>query len=91
MNGVRTRQFRHAEDFIDGEVGLDRPQLFVQMGAPADLVGFVRLEPVQRQLVFLRPDSDRLDAEFIGCTEHPDGDFRAVGDEYLADQIMLLN
>ena len=55
------------------------------MRAAADLVGLVGLEAVQRELVLLGPDRDRLDAELVGGAEHADGDLGAVGDEDLGD------
>ena len=55
------------------------------MRPAADLVGFVRLEAVQRMFVLFGPDRDGLDAELVGGAEHADGDFGAVGDEDLGD------
>ena len=54
MDGVGARALRDAQDLRDGEIRLDRPERALQMRPAADLVGLVRLEAVQRELVFLR-------------------------------------
>jgi hypothetical protein len=45
------------------------------MGASADLVGFVSLKAVQGKFVFLGPNCDSFDVQFIGCSKYPDGYF----------------
>src|SRR4029453_5910130 len=69
-----------ADHLIDGEVGLDRTSTL------ADLVGLVRLETVQRELVLLRIDGDRRDAQLGRSAKDADGDFGAVGDEKAAKE-----
>ena len=66
---------RDADDLVDREIGLERPL------APADLIGLVGLEAVQRELVLLGIDRDRLDAELGRRAEHPDRDLGTVGDK----------
>ncbi len=56
------------------------------MGATANLVGFVSLESVQSELVFLGVDRDRPDAQFRGSPEDPDGNFTAIGNEKATDR-----
>ena len=55
------------------------------MRAAADLVGLVGLEAVQRELVLLGEDADRLDAQLVRGAKNPDGDLRAVRDQNLSD------
>ncbi len=86
MDGVGAGQFGDAQDFVDRQVAFDRAHLGIEMGASADLIGFVRLEAVQRQLVLFRPDGDGLQPQFIGRAKDANGDFGAVGDEYLRDR-----
>ena len=85
MDRVGARKFGDADDLGDRQIGLDRPHILGEMRAAADLVALVRLEPVQRQLVFLGPDGDGLHAELIGGAEDADGDFGAVGDKNLGN------
>jgi hypothetical protein len=47
MNGIGTTGLGHTDDFRDGEIGLYRLQPL------SDQIGFIRLEAVQRKLVFL--------------------------------------
>ena len=75
MNGVDLGLLRDADDVLDRKIGLERPL------ARADLIGFVGLEAMQRELVFLRIDRDRADAEFGRRAEHADRDLRPVGDQ----------
>ncbi|MNP80991.1 hypothetical protein D3C76_1792350 [compost metagenome] len=53
------------------------------MRAAADLIALVRLEPVQRKFVFLRPDRDRLNPELVGSAENADCDLGSVGNKDL--------
>jgi hypothetical protein len=73
----------HADHLVDRQVALQRAELAAFTAA--DLVGLVGLEAVQRELVLLGVDGDRVDAEF-GCRpEHADGDFGAVGNKEATD------
>ena len=63
------------DHLVDGQIGLEGSL------AAADLIGFVRLETVQRELVLLGIDRDRCNAQFGRRAEHPNGDFAAIGDE----------
>ena len=85
MNGVGAGQFRNPDHFLDRQVTLDRPDIAFKMRPATNLIGFVSLETVQRQLVFFRPDGNRLDAKFIGGAKDTDGDFRTVGYENFGD------
>ncbi len=64
-----------ADDFINRQICGDRSHAF------ADLIGLVRLEPVQAQLVFFGIDGDSLLAHFIGSAHHADGNFPTVRDQ----------
>jgi hypothetical protein len=54
-----------------------------KMRAAADLIALVRLEAVQRQLVFLCPYRDRFYAQLVGCAKDANGNFGTVGDKDL--------
>jgi hypothetical protein len=81
MDRVHARFLSDAKHFFDRQVGIDGPERFLQMRAAPDQIGLVRLETVQRQLVFFGVDGDGLEPQFIGSAEDADRDFRAVGDE----------
>ncbi len=83
MDRIGAAGARHADIFVDLEIRLDRPHAF------ADEIGFVGLEPVQRQLVLFGVAGDRLDVQLVGGAENTDGDFAAVGDEDLLDRHCL--
>ena len=83
MNGIRARKFGNADHLIDRQIALDGAEIAFQMRPAPNLIGFVRLEPVQRILVLLGPDGHRSDIEFIGCAKDADGDFGTVCDEDL--------
>jgi hypothetical protein len=55
------------------------------MRAAADLVGLVRLEAVQRKLVFFGEDPDRLQPKLVGGAEDADGDLGPVRDKDFSD------
>ena len=63
----------------DREIGLDRPHPL------ADLVGLVRLEAVEGELVLLGKDRDGAYAQFVRRPEHADRDLGPVRDENLPD------
>ena len=83
MDGIGARKLGDADDFVDRQVAFDRSEIARQMRAAADLVTFVRLEPMQRQLVLFRPDRHRFYAQFIGGAENANSDFGSVGDKDL--------
>ena len=85
MDRVGAGDARDAEHLLDRQVALDRPQIAVEMRAAADLITFVRLEPVQRVFIFLGPDGDSFYSKFIGRAKHANSDFRTVGDENFLD------
>jgi hypothetical protein len=63
------------DHLFDREIGIEGPF------ADADLIGFVRLEAVQRKLVLFGKDRKCSNSKF-GCrTEHANRNFRAIGDE----------
>jgi hypothetical protein len=79
VDRVRTAHARHADDLGDREIGRDGPQPL------ADLVGFVRLEAVERELVLLGIDRDRPLAQLVGRPHDADRDFAPVRDEDLPE------
>ena len=79
VDGIGAGELRDADDFLDREVGRDR------LHPHPDFVGLIRLEAVQRKAVLVGVNGDRLDAQFCCATKHADRDFRAVGNEQLAD------
>jgi hypothetical protein len=92
MDRISAGKLCDADHFIDGEIALDRPEIAREMRATANLVAFVRLEPVQRQFVLFRPYRNRFEPQFIGRAEHADGNFGPVGDKDLGNgQVELLN
>ena len=60
------------DDAFDVQVGFHRAL------ALADQVGFVGLEAVQGEAVFLRIDGDGAQAQFVGRAQDADGDFAAI-------------
>ena len=85
MDGIGARRLCDANYFLDRQVALDRPHVLVEMRSAPDLIALIRLEAVQRILVLLGPDGDRLQSQLIGGAEDADGNFGAVGDEDLGD------
>ncbi len=79
VDRIRPGQLGHPDDLGDRQVRRDRPQPF------AHLVGLVRLEAVQAQLVLLGIDGDRLLAQLVGRAHDADGDLAAVGDQDLLE------
>ena len=75
---------RDADHLVDAQIGLDRPH------SPADRIGLVGLEAVQREAVLPRIDRDRHDAELDGGAKHTDGDFAPVGDQEPAEMGLRL-
>jgi hypothetical protein len=72
MDGVHAFFARQRDDAIHVEIGFHRTL------ALADQVGFIGLEAVQGEPVFLRVDGDGAQAEFIGRAQDADGDFAAI-------------
>jgi hypothetical protein len=86
MDRIRARQLGNADHLVDRQVAFDRAPDPVQMRTAADLIGFIRLEPVQCKLVLFRPDGDGFHPQFIGGAENADGNFRTVGDKNLGNR-----
>jgi hypothetical protein len=53
----------------------------------ADLVGLVSLLPVHAEAVLMTVDCDCVERQLVGCAEDADGDFAAVGDWRLSDNV----
>ncbi len=80
MDGVDLVLLGQGDDAGDVEVGADR------LAGLADAVGFVGLEAVQGEAVFVRIDGHGADAQLVGGAKDADGDLAAVGDQQLADR-----
>ena len=85
MDGVGAGCPRHPDDLGDRQIGGDRPQNLA-IGQFADLIGLVRLEAMEGDLVLLGEDRNGAAAKLIGGAHHTDGDFRAIGDEDFLDR-----
>ena len=72
MNGVDLFFAGEVDDAFVVEVGFDGPLAF------PDQIGFIRLETVEGEAIFLGIDCHRADAEFIGRTEDTDSDLAAI-------------
>ncbi len=75
MNRIRAAVPRDADDLRDREIRTDGRQPL------ADQIGLVRLEAVERQLVLLGVDRDRLLAQLRRRPHHADRDLAPVGDQ----------
>ena len=80
MDGVDAGPAGDADDLVDRQIGAHRAQ------SGAYLVGFVRFEAVQRQLVLFGVDRDGSLSQLVGSTKDPDGDFAPVCDENLTER-----
>jgi hypothetical protein len=68
-----------AYHLVDRQIGFERAL------AATDLIGFVRLESVQRELVLLGIDRDGADAELGRRAKDADRDLGTVGDQQALD------
>ena len=78
MDGLGAGGAGRLDDLVDHQVGLLR-------GRGADVHGLVRQLPVQAAAVGVGVDRHRADAESVAGADDADGDFAAVGDEYLVE------
>jgi len=72
MDGIDSSIPGHGDNAIDIKVGSHRPFAF------AHKVGFVRLEPMHAEAVFLRIDRHRAEPQFRAGAEDPDGDLGTI-------------
>jgi hypothetical protein len=72
VDGIHAALFRDRHDPIDVEIGLDRSLTL------ADQIGFVSLESMQAQAIFVGIDSGGPDLQFVGGAENAYGDFSAI-------------
>ena len=72
VNRVDTFLLRQRHDAFHIQVSLDRPFAF------ADQIGFIRLEAMQREPVFLGVDGHRPQTQFVGGAEDADSDLAAI-------------
>ncbi|SUB55807.1 Uncharacterised protein [Brucella anthropi] len=86
MNRVRSGELRNADHLLDRKIALDRSHILGEMRPPADLIGLVRFEAVQRQLVLFRPNRNGFNPELVGCPENADRNFGSVGNKYFRDR-----
>ena len=81
MDRVRAGKLGDPDHLLDRKVAFDRAHVVVQMRPAADLIALIRLEAVERQLVFFRPDCNCLDIQFVCSAKNANGDFGTVGDK----------
>ena len=74
MDRIRAAGFRHADDFLNRQIGRHGPHAF------ANLIGFVRFETVQGQLVLFGIDRNGPFPHFVCRPHHTNSNFAAVGD-----------
>lgn len=74
MDRIGARGFGNADDFLDGQIGRNRPHTF------ADLVGFVSFETVEGQFVLFGVDRYSAFPEFVCRAHNANGNLAAVGD-----------
>jgi hypothetical protein len=84
MDSVGPGLSRDPDHFLDRQIALKRAQAFLAL-TPSDLIGFVGFEAMERELVLLCIDGDRVEAEFGRRAEHTNGDFAAIGDQKSRD------
>ena len=72
MDRIDALFLRQRDDAFDVKVGFDRAL------ACADQVGFIRLEAVQGEAVFLRINGDRAQTKFVGGAKNANGNFAAI-------------
>src|SRR5262249_47387622 len=80
VDGVDLVLAGQRDDVVDIEVGANR------FAGPANAIGLVGLEAVQRKAVLVRVESDVAQPEFVAGAEDADGDLAAVGDHELAER-----
>jgi len=83
MDGVHVMVLGNGNNFVDAEVGVDGA-----LPLP-HLVGLISLVAVERQLVLLRIDGHRADAELRAGTENADRNLTTVGSHYLPELSLL--
>ena len=79
MDSIHASFLGDPHDFVDIQVGRDG------LLAPAHFVGFIGLEAVEGEAVFLRIDGDVADAEFAGGAHDANGDLAAIGNQQAVD------
>ncbi len=77
MDRIDALLFGQHQDTVHIQVGLNGPF------SVADLVGFIRLETVQTEAIFLGIDSHRSQSQLGGGSHNSDGDFAAIQGEEL--------
>ena len=77
MDRISTRLLGHTNNFWNAEISSNWRHTF------ANLIGLVRFKPVQRKFIFLGINRNRALAQLGCCPHHPNGDFTAIGNEYL--------
>ena len=75
VNGIGPAFARDPDDFLNREIGRDRAK------ALTDPIGLVRLEAVQRKLVFFGVDGDGTFAQLVRGPHHADSDLTPVGNK----------
>src|SRR5215471_307496 len=81
MNRVDAMARGQSDDRFDIKVRSNR------LARLSDQVRFVRLKSMQRVAIFVGVDGDGADAQLMRRTEHPDGNFAAVGHQQLTNRL----
>ena len=79
MDGIGPDRKGELHQRFDVQVGANR--LAAALGPNQER--FIRLEPVQRETIFVAVDSHGTKAEFAACTQAANGDLRAIGNQQL--------
>ena len=66
---------RHGDDASDIQIRADG------FAGLADEVGFIGLEAVESEPIFVGVNRHRADAQFVRRAKHADGDFAPIGDQ----------
>ena len=80
VDGVDAALLGQRHDPIDVEIGLDGSL------ALADEIGFVRLESMQAEAIFVGIDGGGADLQFVGGAENADGNFAAIQGQKFFDR-----
>src|SRR5262249_40072190 len=80
VHGIDLLPHRQGDDPRDVEVSADR------LAHSSDFVRFIRLEPVQREAIFVRIDGNRSDAELMGRAENANRNLTTIGNQETAER-----
>ena len=79
MHGIGAHRDRELHEGVDVQVGADR----LAAALRPDQERFIRLEPVQREAIFVAVDGHGAEPQFAACTQAANGNLRAIGNQQL--------